>query len=128
MEMKIFVQIKPRELVNRAWENEKTAPNVCYFKKHTEQLGYWVATEVLVQKSVDRRVKMMQKFYDICEEAYNLKNLNLCITIYCGLFRQQINRLSRLRRLVRENKKYRDLDDKFDNLVCTDHNWANYRT
>jgi len=134
MELEQFKKIKPRELTRRSWEMGKkptpysTANNIRLFSKHADKLSYMVATEILMQKKLSRRRLMMQKIYDLCAVMHDMKNYHCCLMLFHGIMLPEIHRLGRLRWLVREDKKFRDLDEKFDKLQDPDLNNQSYRS
>lgn len=133
MELELFRKIKPRELTRRSWEKGKKptpyseANNIRHFSMHADKLSYMVATEILMQKKLSRRRLMMQKIYDLCAVMHEMKNYHCCLMLFHGIMLPEIHRLSRLRWLVREDKKFRDLDEKFDKIQLSDSNHVNYR-
>merc|ERR1712176_1583693 len=95
---------------------------------HADKLSYMVATGILMQKKLSRRRLMMQKIYDLCAVMHEMKNYHCCLMLFHGIMLPQIHRLSRLRWLVREDKKFRDLDEKFNKLQEGELNNLAYRS
>jgi len=95
IDTKYFVKIQHTELIAKKNTfdavDEKvrkaTAPNVSMMTDQFNKLALWVQTCILEKQTVDDRVKIIKKLFEVCEKLYDFGNFHSCCAIRSG-FRQ----------------------------------------
>jgi hypothetical protein len=59
-------------------------------------VSYWVATEIVMTKSVKDQVAVTKKLVQLCKELYALNNFNTLMEILAGLNHVAVQRLKRM--------------------------------
>ena len=126
--MTIMDNINTHELINSSIiedYDDELCPNIKKLSQIFNTYGYWVPTEVLIQaKTKEQRIKLIEKFIDICDELKKLKNYYIFFAIMGGLNNIAVQRLKCLWKPETDyKKKFIELDDVLSPL----HNYANYR-
>eukprot|EP01125_Pyxidicula_operculata_P016055 TRINITY_DN5495_c0_g1_i1.p1 TRINITY_DN5495_c0_g1~~TRINITY_DN5495_c0_g1_i1.p1 ORF type:complete len:727 (-),score=173.17 TRINITY_DN5495_c0_g1_i1:93-2216(-) len=94
----IWANIQPWECLGQSWvkkDKEIKSPNVVKFTSHFNDMSHWVQTEILTEIDLKYRVKVIQKFIDICDELMNLQNYNGALEIMSGLKSSSVFRLKK---------------------------------
>src|SRR5262249_33696685 len=60
------------------------------------QVSYWVATEIVLTKTVKDQVSLVKKFVLLCRELYTMSNFNTLMEILAGLNHVAVQRLKRM--------------------------------
>ncbi|KAL0491159.1 hypothetical protein AKO1_010017 [Acrasis kona] len=110
----IFKRIRPSELLNQAWmkDDKRTyAPNIVASIQRSNDVAQWVATEILLQKDIKDRAKVLKKFIKCAYKCEKVKNYNTMQDILSGLNTNPIHRLTKTWDLLEE-----DIRAHFDRL------------
>uniref|UniRef100_A0A6B2KZ98 Ras-GEF domain-containing protein n=1 Tax=Arcella intermedia TaxID=1963864 RepID=A0A6B2KZ98_9EUKA len=105
---------------------EQTAPNICKFISWFNDMNFWVQTEILTEIDNRTRVKVLQKFVDICDQLVSLNNFNGAFEIMSSLNSTAIFRLKKHLSGI-NSKKFEKLrhtlrsQDNFKNVRNTLH-------
>jgi len=121
----IFKNIKPNELLNQSWNKPKLkhrAPNVIAAIQRSTRVSFWVATMVLSQDDKQYRLKMMERFCEVCKCLMNLNNFNTLWGIMAGLHLASVHRLG-----ASEKASKMDIWKKVEKLMKPEGNHNNYR-
>ncbi|CAG2123367.1 unnamed protein product, partial [Medioppia subpectinata] len=73
--------------------NEITA-NLDVFLRHFNEIQYWTVTELVLEKSLSRRVQLLRKLIKIAGHCKDYQNLNAFFAIIMGLSNVAVSRLS----------------------------------
>ncbi|KAJ3441057.1 guanine nucleotide exchange factor [Anaeramoeba flamelloides] len=93
---KLFSQIKPTELFDKAWSNqnkELVSPNIIALTEKFDQISALVETEILKESSKKKRIKRIEKIIQIAMHLRQLNNFEDLISIFCGLESAAVSRL-----------------------------------
>jgi len=52
LEFRIFQSIKSEEFYDKGWMDQKRSPNLHLLRSRADQVSYWVASNILLQKSI----------------------------------------------------------------------------
>ncbi|KAL9644840.1 hypothetical protein ABK040_005322 [Willaertia magna] len=98
------------EFIGFPWRKcPSKCPAIVLLNKHFERIAQWVATEIVMPKTVQERSNAMKFFIDLClEELIELKNYQTLFAISAGLMSASVFRL----KLTKEDAG----DDYFDKL------------
>eukprot|EP01119_Soliformovum_irregulare_P016223 TRINITY_DN4671_c0_g1_i2.p1 TRINITY_DN4671_c0_g1~~TRINITY_DN4671_c0_g1_i2.p1 ORF type:complete len:599 (-),score=177.25 TRINITY_DN4671_c0_g1_i2:33-1829(-) len=128
LEFEIYAAIKHTELLGLAWSKpnlKHRAPNVLRMSDRSTKLSQWVATMVLKEEKIKKRVRLIQKLIKIAEYLFQNNNFSTTLAILAGLNTSPIHRLrftwaevSRGSILV-----FHDLQDK----LSSNRNFSQYR-
>lgn len=72
IETELFGKIKPKECLNQNWNNKNRqtkAPSIYRMIERTNQVGNWVASEILICDSSKERVHAITKFVKVALEC-----------------------------------------------------------
>lgn len=75
-----------------ASKDTKDTPNIALLSKRAEELGYWIATEILT-KDIRLQAKAVKKFIQVGVHCLELGNFNSLMGIISGLNSSYIARL-----------------------------------
>ncbi|KAG2370630.1 hypothetical protein C9374_014732 [Naegleria lovaniensis] len=112
---RLFEKLRPKEFLNLNWMKEtrrKKAPNIYAMINLSNEIGMWVATEILNHEEVKERSYVLKRFIKIASECEKTHNYNTMYDIVSGLNSNPIHRLKKSWDLVPE--KWRT---KFHELV-----------
>nr|CAG4710913.1 unnamed protein product [Naegleria fowleri] len=112
---RLFEKLRPKEFLNLNWMKEnrrKKAPNIYTMINLSNEIGMWVATEILNYEEPKERSIVMKRFIKIASECEKIHNYNTMYDIVSGLNSNPIHRLKKSWELVPE--KWRT---KFQELV-----------
>jgi len=96
IEYKILKAVQINELDNAAWvkpEKETTSPNIVKFLKFSNQLTYWIVSEVLSIKHTPERANLIVYFLDVGEELLSSQDFNGASLVVLALRHPSISRL-----------------------------------
>lgn len=98
IQFSIFKNIRPKEFLNQSWmksDRRTKAPNIFKSIQRSNQVGMWVATEILSVKDLKERAKVIQKFIKCAIKCERIRNFNTMIDIVSGLNSNPIHRLTK---------------------------------
>lgn len=86
---------------------------------------FWVVCEILNERNLSRRVKIIKQFIRIADVCYQLRNYNSMFAIISGLGNSCVNRLKRT--FDKLKPKYKNQLEKMRTLFDPSRNMSNYR-
>ncbi|KAJ6230896.1 ras guanine nucleotide exchange factor i-related [Anaeramoeba flamelloides] len=92
----IYIKIKPIELLNQAWVNEKTrnkSPNVIELSLRFTKLSNWVSSTILSTQTIKERIKVVSKMIKLASHFLKLNNFHSSQAILASLEHPHIKRL-----------------------------------
>jgi hypothetical protein len=110
VEQQLFMAIEPSELLGLAWtkkDKAKRAPNLLKFIDRFNLVSTWVAHAILSEADLKRRVKVYEKFLELCVELDGLHNYNACMEIAAALESAAIYRLKKTKAKVKDSLERR---------------------
>jgi hypothetical protein len=95
IEFHIFVRIMNSEFHKLNWKNtnKKAGVNVNTMVERFNTVSYWVASEIVVQTDLKRRLALIKKFIGIAEQMREIGNFNGLMEIIGGLNSMAVTRL-----------------------------------
>eukprot|EP01084_Bolivina_argentea_P316159 547956_1 len=96
MDQYIFNKIKCRELVNQNWKKQNASelsPNVMMLIEFFNRLSVFIQIEILKQRSVRERGKIIGRMIKLCAKLFELRNYNSLCAVYSALNSAPIRRL-----------------------------------
>jgi len=128
IEFGIYQRVEVTELLNQAWNKPKLkhrSPNVLALISRSTKLSLWLATMVLLADKVPQRVRIIEKFIDICTHLVTMHNFNTLMSFIAGLNLSCVHRLKKTtKKLSAEKKK---LLEKYHTLMSPDSSYKIYR-
>lgn len=127
-EFQLFKKVKPKELVNQAWNKsgkEENAPNVTRFIKHFNVISKWITSQILDLKTDKEQAKSIEKFITIAKKSKSRGNFNGVMEIISSLSSIQIQQLQSTWKLVSDKSKAKL--KKLECLMSPFQNFRNYR-
>lgn len=94
--MQIFRQIEPEEFYDKAWTKEKRAPNLAALVARSDQVSYWVASNILAQKTAATQSRALNRYVLIAQWCEQLGNFNSLMGILGGFHLWCISRLRKV--------------------------------
>jgi hypothetical protein len=125
----IFQKIRPKEFLNQSWmksDRRTKAPNIFHSIQRSNQVGMWVATEILSVKDVKERAKVLKHFIKCAIKCERIRNFNTMLDIISGLNSNPIHRLTKTWELV--DQHYRESFKRLTELASPKKSYANLRT
>lgn len=86
---------------------------------------FWVVCEILNERNLSRRVKIVKQFVRVADVCYQLRNYNSMFAIISGLGNSCVNRLRRT--FDKLKPKYKNQLEKMRSLFDPSRNMSNYR-
>jgi len=128
IDYRIFSEIRPKELMNKAWDKPKLkhlAPNVTRMVSRANSLSMWVAHVILSFPTPEKRAEMCNKFVRIASHLRQQHNFNGVFVIIQALSQSYVNRLKKTWALVPADvsKELKNLNQ----LVAPEHSFKAYR-
>lgn len=95
-DFEIFSAIEPTEYVDNLFHLESRYgwPMITTFEDLFNREMWWVTTEVCLERSVAKRVKIVKKFIKIARHCRDLRNFNSMFAIVSGLEKPAVRRLT----------------------------------
>ena len=111
---RLFEKLRPKEFLNQNWMKEtrmKKAPNIYDMITRSNEVGMWVASEILNYEDVKERAYVLKQFIKVATECEKIHNYNTMYDIVSGLNSNAIHRLKKTWELVPEKwrVKFQDL-------------------
>jgi hypothetical protein len=121
IDFEIYERIAYVELTDLKWNENKEklhimARNVLNFIRRSNYVAFFVATNILIQKKLKDRVKLLVRFINIAKSLADMHNYNSLMGILVGLGQASIDRLklSWSRINARHLETYRILQQYFN--------------
>jgi RasGEF domain/RasGEF N-terminal motif len=93
----LFQSVVPVEMMNGVWHRPEAAtlcPNLVAVIDRFNLLSFWVATEMVSERDLERRVKLLKRFINVADLSRGLKNLTSMMQIVVGLNFRSVQRLA----------------------------------
>jgi len=106
-------------------DKNTTSPNVMDMVKRFNQLSRWVASVIVLEENISKRVTLIEAFIKVAVKCKKLQNYNGVFEITTGLQQAAVYRLKKTWEKVKPKMK-----KKYDNLQLitqTDGNYKLYR-
>eukprot|EP01117_Protostelium_nocturnum_P002414 TRINITY_DN130_c0_g3_i1.p1 TRINITY_DN130_c0_g3~~TRINITY_DN130_c0_g3_i1.p1 ORF type:complete len:1171 (+),score=382.86 TRINITY_DN130_c0_g3_i1:179-3514(+) len=86
MDHEMLRKITPRELSHQAWSKDpENSPNVVKIIERSNEISYWVATEIVACPNLRRRITIVKRFITIAEQLRQNNNFCSSLAIIAGL-------------------------------------------
>ncbi|KAI8592856.1 ras guanine nucleotide exchange factor domain-containing protein [Geranomyces variabilis] len=123
---KLFHNIHPIEYLNQIWQSpDESSPSMKYFVDRFDKESYWVATEVVREKDLKKRVAVLRKFIHTGKMCQELNNFFSMYALIAGLNMPPVQRLKKSWEALpdKTKKTYAELEKIQD----PSRNMKNYR-
>lgn len=107
--------------IPKSWMNEYQE-----FADISNREMFWVVCEILNERNISRRVKIVKQFVRVADVCSQLRNYNSMFAIISGLGHSCVNRLKRT--FDKLKPKYKNQLEKMRSLFDPSKNMSNYRT
>ncbi|KAJ3359012.1 hypothetical protein GGF32_009704 [Allomyces javanicus] len=130
-EFKRFRAVRPIECLLHLWGDTKSADVQAEIRNLTEmiwwsnQVSYWVATEICTQPELPNRVKVLERMIKIAKICRRERNFNTTMAIIAGLNNSGVLRLKQSWEAMQDKYKQRYAD--LEQLMAQTHNFRSYR-
>jgi len=123
---KKFEKIQPSELMGQVWSKDwNQAPNVIAMTDDFNQVSGWVATQIVKEKTLRLRTKLLNKLIHIAVALRKLNNYHLLIAFISGLKCGPVDRLKWTNARLNKNRK-KELNE-LEVLMSLQGSFKNYR-
>ncbi|XP_075235068.1 uncharacterized protein LOC142332505 [Lycorma delicatula] len=109
----LFLKIPVVELATLVWQQtSKFAPNVGALIAFSHRISCLVATEILQEKTLQKRARLVARFINVADKCHRLRNYQSTRSVLCGLQSPPIYRLKETWSYVRHHHatKYQRLE------------------
>ncbi|KNE63253.1 hypothetical protein AMAG_18975 [Allomyces macrogynus ATCC 38327] len=130
-EFKRFRAVRPIECLLHLWGDTKNPDVQAEIRNLTEmiwwsnQVSYWVATEICTQPELPNRVKVLERMIKIAKICRRERNFNTTMAIIAGLNNSGVLRLKQTWEAMQDKYKQRYAD--LEQLMAQTHNFRQYR-
>ncbi|KNE67651.1 hypothetical protein AMAG_12386 [Allomyces macrogynus ATCC 38327] len=130
-EFKRFRAVRPIECLLHLWGDTKNPGVQAEIRDLTEmiwwsnQVSYWVATEICTQPELPNRVKVLERMIKIAKICRRERNFNTTMAIIAGLNNSGVLRLKQTWEAMQDKYKQRYAD--LEQLMAQTHNFRQYR-
>ncbi|KAJ3064993.1 Rap guanine nucleotide exchange factor 2 [Podochytrium sp. JEL0797] len=125
-DFKLFQNIHPIEFLHQIWGSDREmTPYLNFFIDRFDKESYWVATEIVMQKDLKKRTKVLQNFIlttKACQEANNFFSL---FSLMSGLGLSPVSRLKKTWEALPEKTK--SVYEELEKIIDPSRNMKNYR-
>ncbi|KAI9334710.1 ras guanine nucleotide exchange factor domain-containing protein [Obelidium mucronatum] len=123
---KLFKNIHPIEFLHQIWGSDREmTPYLNFFIDRFDKESYWVATEIVMQKDLKKRIKILANFIlttKACQEANNFFSL---FSLMSGLGLSPVSRLKKTWEGLPEKAK--TAYEELEKIIDPSRNMKNYR-
>ncbi|KAJ3009268.1 UNVERIFIED_CONTAM: hypothetical protein HDU68_002772, partial [Siphonaria sp. JEL0065] len=123
---KLFKNIHPIEFLHQIWGSDREmTPYLNFFIDRFDKESYWVATEIVTQKDIKKRTKVLANFIlttKACQEANNFFSL---FSLMSGLGLSPVSRLKKTWEALPEKAK--TVYEELEKIIDPSRNMKNYR-
>jgi len=124
LEFRIFQSIRPEEFYNKGWLDAKRSPNLHLLVSRANQVAYWVASTILMQRSIHTQERAACRFIMIAHLCEQIGNYNGLMAVLGGF---QLWCISRLRKMWQLDQRFSVLLRHLELLMAPNGNYAKYR-
>jgi len=128
IEYEHFSAVQPDEFLKQSWSaasREALAPHLSCLVKRFNEMGYWVATQILTAPTTKQQSKIMRRYIKIAYRLHEIHNYNSMMQILSGLQNLSVVRLKQAWKGVKNSAKH-----KFEDMVAAmsgANNFQKYR-
>ncbi|KAJ3284418.1 hypothetical protein HDU79_008232 [Rhizoclosmatium sp. JEL0117] len=123
---KLFRNIHPIEFLHQIWGSDREmTPYLNFFIDRFDKESYWVATEIVMQKDLKKRVNVLKTFIlttKACQEANNFFSL---FSFMSGLGLSPVSRLKKTWEALPDKAK--QVYEELEKIIDPSRNMKNYR-
>jgi len=126
IEFEYYQQLRVSEFLKLRWDTDpKRARGIKQLTDHYNEMGLWVATEVLLCPTPKGQAKVISRFIRVARKLFEMRNYASCAQILSGVSHRAVQRLKRMNKLLdwKTMETYEKLNDYFDPVS----GYANYR-
>eukprot|EP01103_Thecamoeba_quadrilineata_P013308 TRINITY_DN3658_c0_g1_i2.p1 TRINITY_DN3658_c0_g1~~TRINITY_DN3658_c0_g1_i2.p1 ORF type:complete len:428 (+),score=38.72 TRINITY_DN3658_c0_g1_i2:47-1330(+) len=124
IESRLFCSIQSHDFLKMSWKTDtKSAVHSLFNRFNT--VSFWVVTEIVMAKDIDRRTEITKRFISLAEKCHELGNYNTLMEILSGINNVSVQRLKKM--WSRIQVKYTQILEKLNGLMESDHNFKKYR-
>jgi hypothetical protein len=123
-----YSAIRPIELLNKNWisdDKSTNSPNVLAYIENFNLVGNLVASTVLKESDIRRRVRAMEAWISVGKHMRKLNNLHGVVAVISGLALASVHRLKHTRAKIQ--KKHQAILTQIQNDTSPLMNYANLR-
>jgi len=94
----LFRNIHPIEFLNVIWKkpgDDDVTPSLNFFIARFDKESYWSATEIVSEKDLKKRIKVLSKFIHIAQKSLELHNYFSLFALIAGLNLSPVQRLKK---------------------------------
>jgi len=98
VEFAYYGKIRPSECLNQVWNKDdklKLAPNMMALIGRFNRTSYWVATQIVQERILEKRTKILKNFIKVAIELRNLNNFNGIMEVMTGLQTSAVHRMKK---------------------------------
>eukprot|EP01117_Protostelium_nocturnum_P012508 TRINITY_DN4610_c0_g2_i4.p1 TRINITY_DN4610_c0_g2~~TRINITY_DN4610_c0_g2_i4.p1 ORF type:complete len:799 (-),score=111.02 TRINITY_DN4610_c0_g2_i4:1388-3784(-) len=128
MDFELIRKITSAELSFQSWnkaDSKRRSPNITRFIERSNQISYWVATEIISCPDLRKRVSIVKRFIQIAEYCRKMNNFCSSINIVAGLNLGCVQRMKRTWEGIPE--KYLSDLSRLTDLMSSIGNFKSYR-
>lgn len=97
MEIEYYKKLQLTDFLNLNWDKHpERAKGVTSLISHYNDMGLWVATEILMAANPKLQAKAISKFLRIAQKLFELRNYATCAQILSGVSNRAVQRLKRV--------------------------------
>ena len=128
LEYQIYRSIQPHEFFNNAWassDKETKSRNIIKMSTEFNNIGKWVASEIVREKNLKLRSKKLKRFINIATECVRLNNFHGAFEITAGISNSAVHRLKKTHESLTP-----DIKQKYEDLLLLTNptkSWQNFR-
>lgn len=128
IEFAMFKRIQAKELLNLAWSKpslQHRAPNVLALIDRFNTVSAWVASTILWQPTLKKRVALVKKFLQIMKVLERLNNFSSLLALIAGLNNASVSRLKFT--FGELTKKKIETLRRLESKMSSENSYKNYR-
>ncbi|PRP86488.1 hypothetical protein PROFUN_05270 [Planoprotostelium fungivorum] len=121
-------KVTPKELSFQAWSKSDAsvkAPNLTRLIQRSNEMSYWVATEIVLCPDLRRRVTTIKRFIQIADNCRKMNNFSSALSIIGGLNLGAVQKMSKTWQEV--PSQYKDDLTELTSLLTSIGNFRTYR-
>ncbi|KAJ3193694.1 hypothetical protein HK101_004358 [Irineochytrium annulatum] len=124
-DFKLFRNIHPIEFLNQIWKKDDDGcPCLTFFSERFDKESYWVATEVVSQKDMKKRVKVLTKFILMAKACQEYHNFFSMFALVMGINLTPVTRLKKTWEALGD--KTRKVFSEVEEMCDPSRNFKNY--
>ena len=94
LELQLFRSLRSEELLNQSWQKDEFADKMLRTAiNRFNNVAYFVASTIVLQDSLEMRVRIIRRYLDLCDLLLELRNFNGIMEVLSGLNHTAVARL-----------------------------------